>query len=105
MTATVHLFARPVHAAGAAVLSGVAPPALGGAVAATHPKRPQPSRVGGGPYRRLESVSHIARPAAPTTTPAAGCVVVGALFGPAGFLHHTSGRPGHPPTTTTRRNP
>ena len=45
MTATVHLFARPVHAAGAAVPSGVAPPSPGGAVAATHPT--PASRVGG----------------------------------------------------------
>lgn len=102
MTATVHLFARPVHAV-VAVPSGPVP-APPGTVAATHPTRPQ-ARVGGGPVRRPQSVSHIARPVAPTTTPAAGCVVVGALFGPAGPLHHTSGRPGHPPTTTTRRNP
>ena len=90
--ATAHLFARPVHAVGA-VPSGVTPQIPRGVTATTHPK--PASRVGGGLYRRPQSVSHIARPVAPTTTPAVGAVVVGALFGPAGFLHHTSGRPGH----------
>lgn len=94
MTATVYLFARRVHAVGAAVPSGVAPPSTGDAVAVTHPTRPH-ARVGDGPVRRPACVSPTARPVAPTTSPAAGAVVVGALFGPAGSTYSTSGRPGH----------
>ena len=70
MTATVYLFARAVHAQRRAVPSG-AVPAPPGTVAATHPTRPQ-AGVGGGLYRRPQSVSHIARPVALiTTSPAA----------------------------------